>query len=157
MCEQCMAETDLWENVLPGWHLVRANKDGRVMEKGDWGLVIQNDPTFVFETTPIKDPTAKMTDKEIDALPKDSPLHDRAELFLETSRKIMIEMNEYLSLEYPIEDFPCVPLNVWSELYKAIEAAGYKKETYSDAAYWLCNYLAEYLEQHLEPNYPYRS
>jgi hypothetical protein len=54
MCEQCEANTEtLIRNVIPGWHLLRATRNGDYMEKGDWGLVNINDPAFYWKTIPV--------------------------------------------------------------------------------------------------------
>lgn len=67
MCEQCMAETRILGQPIPGWYLVRAKRDGNWMRKGDWGLVECNDPTYVFSTTPWIDPVHGWTDDQINA------------------------------------------------------------------------------------------
>ncbi len=59
MCEQCLAETKMYNDekeVLPGFFLVRATKDGQFMKTGDWGLVMGNNPSFLFSSTPEKEP-----------------------------------------------------------------------------------------------------
>ena len=48
MCEQCSAATLTLGEVLPGVALVRATRAGRYMQPGQYGLVEQNDPFFVF-------------------------------------------------------------------------------------------------------------
>lgn len=50
MCEQCMAGTNSWGEVLPGFVLMRATRDGNTMARGEWGLVVCNDPSFIFST-----------------------------------------------------------------------------------------------------------
>lgn len=72
MCEQCMTDCITWPDLLPGWALIRAQKDGRLMKAGDWGLVESNDPAVVFKTAPMADPLAGMSDEEIDRLAQDS-------------------------------------------------------------------------------------
>ena len=52
MCEQCIAQTTLFGEIFKGIYLVRATKDGHIMQKGNWGLVVANDPFFIFEHTP---------------------------------------------------------------------------------------------------------
>jgi hypothetical protein len=53
MCEQCIAMTKLWkEPIIPGWWLVQATRDGDYMKKDEFGIVMINDPSFVFKTIP---------------------------------------------------------------------------------------------------------
>lgn len=68
MCEQCIVNPLYFGEVLPGWFLIRARRQGSMMEVGDWGMVQCNDPTFVWSSTP------KMTKEEFDGfvyLPED--------------------------------------------------------------------------------------
>jgi hypothetical protein len=54
MCEQCEANTEiLVRDVIPGWHLLRATRNGDYMEKYDWGLVNINDPAFYWKSPPV--------------------------------------------------------------------------------------------------------
>ena len=52
MCEQCVAEARDWGEVLPGWTLIRASRDGNTMKADQWGLVSGNDPDFWWTVTP---------------------------------------------------------------------------------------------------------
>lgn len=58
MCEQCICETVHCGEILPGWFLVQAKKDGTKgeMKAGMHGLVQCNDPDFRFKTKPYPDP-----------------------------------------------------------------------------------------------------
>lgn len=50
MCEQCSAGCKTYnKKIFDKYFLVVATKDGDVMEKGDYGLVVCNDPEFLFE------------------------------------------------------------------------------------------------------------
>lgn len=55
MCEQCCVAALQFGKVLPGWYLIRARRKGNHMQEGDWGLVRQNDPDFIWTTKPVKD------------------------------------------------------------------------------------------------------
>lgn len=76
MCEQCVADTDMYligkeKSILNNkMFLTRAKKDGNKMKKGDWGLVTCNDPDFIFQTTPEPNPYWGMTDDQLDQLPE---------------------------------------------------------------------------------------
>lgn len=52
MCEQCLVNPLYFGEVLPGWYLIRARRDGNDMKVGEWGMVQCNDPTFTWMTTP---------------------------------------------------------------------------------------------------------
>jgi hypothetical protein len=52
MCEQCVANAHAWIDILPGWWLVRAHKDGNEMRAGQWGLMHCNDPSLILATDP---------------------------------------------------------------------------------------------------------
>ncbi len=52
MCEQCVANAHVWIDILPGWWLVRAHKDGNEMKAGQWGLLHCNDPSLILTTDP---------------------------------------------------------------------------------------------------------
>jgi hypothetical protein len=56
MCEQCVAEAVQHGEVLPGWVLIRASRDGNLMKAGQWGLVSGNDPDYVWSATPRPEP-----------------------------------------------------------------------------------------------------
>ena len=46
MCEQCLVNPLYFGEVLPGWYLIRARRDGDIMKVGDWGMIQCNDPTI---------------------------------------------------------------------------------------------------------------
>lgn len=57
MCEQCLADMQLIaSDVLPGFALYRATKDGGRLKSGDFGLVECNDPSFIFSVVPEREP-----------------------------------------------------------------------------------------------------
>jgi hypothetical protein len=70
MCEQCMAETKCYGEVMPHWWLVQATKEGWMMKPGDFGLVYINDPDFVWspDFMPMIDPTFDLTDEQQDVM-----------------------------------------------------------------------------------------
>jgi len=75
MCEQCICEAIHLGEVLPGWYLVQATKDGAKgeMKAGMYGLVQCNDPDFRFKTKPYPDP---LRDLDPALLDKDDPRWD---------------------------------------------------------------------------------
>lgn len=52
MCEQCLTNPISFGEIIPGFFLMRARRDGYDWKKGEWGLVEANDPTFIFRITP---------------------------------------------------------------------------------------------------------
>lgn len=77
MCEGCVAQTTLFGEVFKKIYLVRATKDGYYMKKGNWGLVIVNDPFFIFEHTPkVTKEEDDVTDSEEEFLDKVINLSD---------------------------------------------------------------------------------
>lgn len=71
MCEQCSAKTKTYGEVLPHWWLVQATQDGNMMKAGDFGLVVCNDPDYIWpaDMPPRKDPSFGMSDEEFDNMP----------------------------------------------------------------------------------------
>lgn len=56
MCTQCVVNPIYYGEIAPGWFLMRARKDEggtEGMRVGEWGLVECNDPTIVFDVTPV--------------------------------------------------------------------------------------------------------
>ena len=69
MCEQCVTDASMVvPDIIPGFSLMRANKDGQHWKNGWYGLVESNDPSIVFEGPLLRDETAGMADDEINAL-----------------------------------------------------------------------------------------
>lgn len=125
MCEQCFTESEFWGEIISGWHLVRATKDGVTMKSGDWGLAECNDPVFIFSTTPIKYPSDSLTNKEV--------------LVFES---ICSEIEEQMG-----NSIGKGKLRSWGKLYEAIQENGYTTDDGSPMM-WLCNYIANYIEDH---------
>ena len=69
MCDQCECWALLWHNpVVPGFYLIKAQKDGWYIKKDWYGLVDCNDPDFVFSIVPEKDPLYSMSAQEKEAM-----------------------------------------------------------------------------------------
>ena len=67
MCESCLADCRDLGEPLPGWSLVQAQREGRHMMSGEYGLVEGNDPSFIFGVSPTPDPLEGLSDEVIDA------------------------------------------------------------------------------------------
>jgi hypothetical protein len=52
MCEQCAAATVDIAEFAPGWRLIQATRDGRLMKAGQYGLVDADDPSFILSVVP---------------------------------------------------------------------------------------------------------
>ena len=52
MCEQCLVNPVYFGEVLPGYNLARARRDGNDWKKGEWGLIECNDPTYRWTSVP---------------------------------------------------------------------------------------------------------
>ena len=135
MCEQCSAATVNYvgkdgNQVLPGYFLVRATKDGREMKNGDWGLVVCNDPDFIWSITPVCDPDDGLTDEQIDALPDDKM---RYRAWEKANRKLKKSLDS-ASFDSSIR------------LGNAMRDVGYVPDNDGIASWWLCNYIAKFLK-----------
>lgn len=147
MCEQCVAKTTTYlgpgeAEVLPGYALVRATKDGWLMKNGDWGLVHVNDPDYWWSATPVEDAFDGMSDEEVDRLASstNNDAYDSAveqiDDALSGRTPSMLEKDCYA---YPrFEDA--------TRLYDAAKATGYDREKHGRFAAWLCHHLAVFLK-----------
>ena len=139
MCEQCEAACRRYvgpngERVLPDYSLVRANRNGNLMRRGDWGLVRCNDPDYVWSVIPVRDPEDGMSDKEIEEFSVTYLLRKEYNEF-----DIAVE-NLKQSLDSGTFDYAII-------LGEAIRKAGYKRKKHgSVSSYWLCNHIARFLE-----------
>lgn len=84
MCEQCIAEAVMVrEDIVPGYHLVRATKGSDHWPADHYGLVVVNGPLVTWEGLPeTPDPLFGMSDDEIDSLREDDPRWDPSEALL---------------------------------------------------------------------------
>lgn len=144
MCEQCIAETEFYGEVLPGYYLTRATKDGWWLKAGDWCLVICNDPEFSFHTMPIKDPFDGMTDEQVDATSKEEM--KRFDDFVEVCNTIGVEIAQSV-----LNKEPFWALHIYGKLYVAMEKAGFSSEKDGDPTMWLCHRIAAFIEAHPTP------
>lgn len=145
MCEQCSAATTLYlgepptEEVLPGYALVRATKDGWMLKKDDWGLIRVNDPDYWWSVTPVEDPYFGMTDEQIDASEADDEPFNRAASHLDMALAGRTPGELQETSAYPrFEDA--------IRLYEAAKKVGYSYEKDGQFAGWLCHRLAVFLK-----------
>ena len=126
MCEQCLAQTiTLNENkpVIGEFFLVRATQDGSVMKSGDFGLVEQNDPTFIFSQKPELIPGPR------DTFANTEDFFNWLERAKDFKEQLANSMSDLKGAYY---------------LIKACYDAGYKDEN-GCVEYWLFEYLAPFV------------
>ena len=133
MCEQCCTNAVLWDEIVPGWALMLARRDGTEMKAGQWGLVRCNDPDVIFSQTPMTDPFAGMTDEEIDCTVLGSELFEAANEFDSGFAKFSVALK----------------FDPWvgHELIKAGISAGFDRERDGSFAFWLFHRLGQRLAQ----------
>ena len=137
MCEQCppLADTQSYGEVLEGWRLIRARKQGHLLKPDDWGLVQMNDPDFVWTVTPEVDPQSGLTDEQINACSKEE--HDQWWAWMEKADEFEIALESDPMTGY--------------ELILAAMKKGYNPDVYGRFAYWLFDHLGQWLKDHPEP------
>ncbi len=126
MCLQCLTEaTVVKEAVLPGFTLMQAQADNPLWPKGWYALVESNDPTIVFEGPLLLDPTAGLTEDDLDwqpALPDGYEEYDAGAQKMEPMLK-------------------CDPVTGF-RLVQACMQEGFETTAHGSLAYWLLNHLA---------------
>lgn len=123
MCEQCVTEARDHGEVLPGWKLVRASRDGNIMKADQWGLVSGNDPDFCWSATPRPEP------------PEGSPEWGA---WSQEAREFEAAL---------VADPPTGYL-----LYSAARQAGYVPESGARFGFWLFRKMGEHLAQKGNPS-----
>jgi hypothetical protein len=126
-----MAETKTYGEVLPCWWLVQATKDGHEMKAGDYGLVVCNDPDYIWSGTPRKDPSFGMTDEEFDNMSDD----------------VGREWDDFMDYVDELrKHFNSDPMTGYS-LVTAAKEAGWDRETHGFLLVWLSHRMAEVIER----------
>lgn len=93
MCEQCVVEALLYKTPLvekPTYYVFKAMRDGSVMQKGEYGIVISNDPDFIFTLGHLE----KYDPDTID----DEANFDKYRVVIEFSQKFMPNTEEFNSV-----------------------------------------------------------
>ncbi|WP_157644021.1 hypothetical protein [Burkholderia ubonensis] len=123
------------KNVLPGFDLMQSQQDAQGWPKGAYGLVEINDPTVVFPGPLLKDPTAGMSDDELNALPEMPAGSDEFDQAAEA-------LGEKLILEAV----------TGHRLVQACIERGYKPTEDGFLHFWLLQYLATQVDIQSEPS-----
>jgi len=132
MCLQCLTDAViLKEEILPGYHLMKAMKDAEGWKKDQFGLIRQNDPDFVWDN-PGPEPCAGMPDEEINNCPEEK--WDR-----QTEWQKKVEQIE--------KNFISDPMTCY-EFVATCMAVGYdpKKDGFN-VVMWFIHYCAEKIEK----------
>lgn len=126
MCLQCDVDAvTLFDTILPGFSLMQAKKNTVEWPEGWYGLVEINDPTVVFPGPLLADPTAGMTDEQLNALPNLPAGYD-----------------EFTAAADTLAEHLILPAMAGYQLATACQARGYNPEKDGYIHYWLLHYLA---------------
>ena len=115
-----MTDATMWPDVLPGWFLIRAEKDGGIMKSGQYGLGRCNDPDIVWTGPPQIDP------------PED-----------EDNQWSRWATDARACLTPAMRVHPMVG---W-RLVEAAKAAGYSLEEHGDLDLWLWDHLGKHMKR----------
>lgn len=126
MCEQCITQAiTVQEDVIPGFTLMQSKLGSAEWPEGWYGLVEMNDPTIVFPGPLLKDPTAGMSDEQLDALP------DFPEGY-----------NEFTQAADKLAEKLVLPAMDGFRLVTACKSLGYSDVEHGFLHYWLLQHLA---------------
>lgn len=112
---------------------MRARRDGHTWKKGEWGLIVSDDPSYTWTSTPSDCPTFGMTDDEME-----SWFDDPARTDAENKRASGILPNDFN------EAFNGNPVSGYM-LVKAAMERGYDPEESGYFANWFYDYIGRYL------------
>jgi hypothetical protein len=114
------------KDVIPGFSLMQATRDGNSWKGGQYGLVEINDPTIVFEGPLLRNLAAGMTEEQENALSDDE--NAAVDAFMAAGEAL----GDVLLLD------PCTGYR----LVVACMAEGFKPQEDGSLEYWLMNHLA---------------
>ena len=135
MCDQCATEALRYgEEVMPGFWLMKAQKEGARWHAGDWGLVESNDPTVTWTSEPQPSPVYGMTDEQEESWFKENE-----------DNRALIET----ALGFVPDDFRRafdLDPGTGYRLVMAGKECGYDPETSGYFVNWLWEHLGEHLK-----------
>lgn len=135
MCDQCTTEALRYgDEVLPGFSLMRAQKEGTRWHAGHWGLVECNDPTVTWTSKPQPSPVYGMTDEEEEEWFKKH--EDDHELIDSALGHVPDDFRNAFQI-HP---------NTGYKLVTAAKQRGYNPKTSGDIINWLWEHFGEHLK-----------
>jgi hypothetical protein len=148
MCTQCCVDAqffllnpdgsvDDYKDLLPGWALFRATRDGAAMKAGQWGLVQCNDPDFVWDDAPIPDPCHGLSDDEYENELKNKEVSELDREFIDRAQRFDRKL---------VESTAAVD-SVW-RLVESGRKMGYDPDTGGTFAYWLFHRMGVWVRDH---------
>jgi len=146
MCEQCVTDAqffllkedgsiDSYKNLLPGWALFQAAKDGCDMEKGEWGLVQCNNPDFIWSVDPIPNPYYELSAAEEKKASENPANKKQYKLFTDRVN----EFAESLNTPYPVV--------AW-RLVDSAKKMGFDPNANGLLRFWLFHRLGMWVKEH---------
>jgi hypothetical protein len=128
MCLQCLVDPVAWHDVIPGYSLMKATKPHPDWQK--WGLVHINDPSFVWEVDPVKDPNFELDPLDVETY----------------EREVVNDFDYWDAVDIFEQSIKCSPMSGY-HLVKACMDAGYVPEADGDrVTAWLFHRLAVAVE-----------
>ena len=130
MCEQCVVDAlASKDQVIPGYYLIQARRDGNLMKKGQWGLVHCNDPDVVWSARPDIDPSIGQ-EENADPIPGE-----------------ITWIDSMASAEEEVENSCAYIMNGW-RLIESCRKAGYDPDKNGCRFFaWLFHRLGEYVRE----------
>lgn len=156
MCEQCEAQALMWNGeVVPGYRLIQAQKDGMYMKAGWYGLVECNDPDFIFSANPTKEPCADLSDEAWEQISAEMQQaeDDWIDKVHEFEHQLTIDPRYYETGKKADgtpwkSPYVGVDIRTSYQLYRACLKAGYHPHKHGSNVYaWLFHRIAEHMEQ----------
>lgn len=134
MCEQCLTEAEvIFEDILPGYCLMLAKKEGQHWHTGEYALVRMDNTDFSWPGKPLVNPLAGMSDQEINALPENGVLQ---------------EFENYVNLIDQVEPHFRIDPVLGYQFVKVCMQDGYDPQKHGEnIVFWLINHIARKLEQ----------
>lgn len=135
MCEQCNTDAMNYGELMPGWFLMKAQKDGVRWKAGEWALIRASDPVATWTSTPTPNPAFGLDEAAEDALyeqHKGTPIGDRI-----VEVQLPADFASAFSSFHP---------NLGYRLVAGAMERGYDRATCGSVDWWLYDYIGEWLE-----------
>lgn len=146
MCRSCNAGTVNYGEIFDDWYIVKATKDDHIdggMKAGQWGLVIRNDPSFVWEFPPEPEPHLPEDDEREEADQGDASKFTAED----EAWHVWLEHADAISPFYSDDR----DMRVTYKLVAAAVEKGYDPEEHGAFEYWLYDFAGKFIESHPDP------